>query len=234
MNAALISLALISGFLTFLTPCGLAMLPAYVSYYLGRGDSVKKLSWGKRLMKGLTLGAWAGLGIVSILSLLGLAIVVIGNVVKPFIPWLTIVGALFIIVVGFLMLVKKNFSLSLPIGVKGSGKPTRSFYSYGVIYGLAVMSCSLPIFLAVTLGALSAGGVVGGITVFSFYAGAAGLSMILFSLALSAVRESMLRFMKGVFPYFQKAAALVIILAGVYLIYYQIAVNRALSVFGGF
>jgi len=172
MNAALISLALISGFLTFLTPCGLAMLPAYVSYYLGREDSVKKLSWGGRLRKGLVFGAWAGLGIVSIFAILGLAIVVIGNAVKPFIPWLTIMGALFIIVVGFLMLVKKNFSLSLHIGMKGSGKPTRSFYSYGVIYGLAVMSCSLPIFLAVTLGALSAGGLSGGIIIFSLYAGA--------------------------------------------------------------
>ncbi len=231
MNA-LVSLALISGFLTFLTPCGFAMMPAYVSYYLGREDGAKPLTWGKRLYKGFVFGAMAALGIVTIFSVLGLAVILIGNTIKVFIPWLTILGAVFIVVVGVMMLLKKDFSFFKPMRLGGTAKPNQNFYSFGIIYGLAVMSCSLPIFLAVTLGALSAGGLYGGAIVFGVYAGAAGLSMILFSMALSTVRESMLRLMSSFFPYFQKVAGLVIIVAGLYLIYYQVTINRALVVFG--
>lgn len=231
MNQALVNLALISGFLTFLTPCGFAMLPAYISYYLSRENhQAKSLPWKKRLFKGLSLGFLAGLGIITIFSLLGVVIVVLGNAVKPFIPWLTILGALFVITLGFLMLTKKSFSISLPFHLGGAAKPGQSFYSFGIIYGLAVMSCSLPIFLAVTLGALSAGGIKGGLFVFSLYAGAAGISMVLFSLLLSVMREAILRWLGKMFPYLQKAAALVVIGAGIYLIYYQITVNRALDI----
>lgn len=230
MNPALVNLALISGFLTFLTPCGFAMLPAYISYYLGRDNQPKSLPWKKRLFKGLTFGFLAGLGIITIFSLLGVVIVVLGNAIKPLIPWLTILGALFIIALGFLMLTKRNFSISLPFQLGGAAKPGQNFYSFGIIYGLAVMSCSLPIFLAVTLGALSAGGIQGGLFVFVLYATAAAVSMILFSLILSIIREAILRWLGKIFPYFQKAAAFVIIVAGIYLIYYQITVNRALDI----
>jgi len=231
MSPALINLALISGFLTFLTPCGFAMLPAYVSYYLGRDHQSKPLPLGKRLFKGMILGFWAGMGIITVFTVLGVAIVALGSAVKPLIPWLTIAGGFLIIFLGFLMLWKKDFSISLPFRFGQSPKLGRNFYGFGIIYGLAVMSCSLPIFLAVTLGALSAGGVQGGLFVFGLYAGAAGVSMIIFSLLLSVVRESILRWMRSIFPYFQKVAALVIIAAGIYLIYYQVTINQAFSIF---
>jgi cytochrome c biogenesis protein CcdA len=231
MTSALINLALISGFLTFLTPCGFAMLPAYVSYYLGRDHNPRSLAWGKRLFMGLKLGFWAALGLVTIFSLLGVLIVAAGNVIKPLVPWLTILGGIFIIILGFLMLLKKDFSFTLFLKSPRVPKIGSNFYGFGAIYGLAVMSCSLPIFLAVTLGAWSAGGVLGGLTTFSLYAGAAGVSMIVFSLLLSLIRESILRWLNKVFPYFQKVAAVVIIGAGVYLVYYQITVNQAFKIF---
>lgn len=230
-HLVLINLALISGFLTFLTPCGFAMLPAYISYYLGRSDQFQSLSLGRRIFKGATPGFWAGLGIVSIFALIGTAIVVLGNTVKLFIPWLTMLGALFIIFLAFLMISGRNSSIKLPFKLTRTSKSDQNFYIFGVIYGLAVMSCSLPIFLAVTLGALSARGIQGGLFIFGLYAGAAAVSMVIFSLLLSIMREAILRWLGKVFPYFQKAAAFVIIGAGVYLIYYQITINKAFSIF---
>lgn len=234
MNPALVKLALLSGLLTFLTPCGFAMLPAYVSYHLGRDRQPQPLSQRKRFFTGIVLGFWAGLGIITIFAFMGIIIIALGNAIKSFIPLVTIFGALFITAVGVLMLAKKNFSLYLPFKLGKAAKPEQNFYTFGIIYGLAVMSCSLPIFLAVTLGALSTGGIQGGLFIFSLYAGAAAFSMIVFSLLLSVVRESILRWMSTIFPYFQKATAIIIIGAGIYLIYYQITVNRALDILNSY
>lgn len=235
MNIALINFAIISGFLTFLTPCGIAMIPAYISYYLGKNEKSDKINLFKKIKIGSKIGFFAGLGIISIFVLIGVLVISLGNFIKGFVPWFTILGGIFLVFLGGFLIFKKDFHFNINLLKFLKIKPSfQNFYIFGIVYGLAVMSCSFPIFLSITLGALSLSGFSNMIFVFSLYALSSALSMIIFSLILAVLKEGVLRFLKGIFPYIQKTAGIIVILSGIYLIYYQIKVNRAFDLIGVF
>jgi len=68
IETALIIIAISAGFLSFLSPCGIVILPAFISYYIGRRDKGKKEATYKRGFIGAKLGLYAALGIISALS----------------------------------------------------------------------------------------------------------------------------------------------------------------------
>ena len=244
LEIALIIIAVSAGFLTFLSPCGIAILPAFISYYIGRKDKGKKEASYRRGFIGARLGLFAALGIISIFTLIGILIVVLGNFIKSLVPWLTIIVGIILLIVGFLMLFNKTIYFPIPSKLnnlaetlkKSVFKKERSefskFYLFGIGYGLAVMSCTLPIFLVVIFEALNAGGILQGIFIFLLYAGAAGIGMIALTTVTALSKDFMQNKFSRIFPYIQKITAIVIILAALYLIYYQIFVNRAFSIFG--
>lgn len=245
VESALITIAIVSGFLTFLSPCGIAMVPAYISYYIGRKEKkVKKYTGYRQGFEGARYGFYAALGIISIFVLIGTIITFFSNFIKFLIPWFSMVVGVILIIVGFLMLFKKTFSLNLPIQIKnlfGKIKPFRDreekssefsrFYTFGIGYGFAVMSCTLPIFLIIIFNALNAGGILEGILIFLLYSGTTGIGMIVLSTSTALSKDFMLKKFRRIFPYIQKITAIVIILAGLYLIYYQITVNRVFAIF---
>lgn len=247
IELALIIIAVSAGFLTFLSPCGIAILPAFISYYIGRKenkDSESSSTFFRGIM-GARLGLYAALGIISIFSIIGILIVIFGNFIKSLVPWLTIIVGVVLLVVGFLMLFNKSFyfpmlpkierladKLKSSVFKNGGTSEFPKFYLFGVGYGLAVMSCTLPIFLIVIFEALSAGGILQGIFIFLLYAGAAGIGMIALTTTTALSKDFMQKKFSKIFPYVQKITAIVIILAAIYLIYYQIAVNRAFAVLG--
>jgi len=245
IETALIVIAISAGFLSFLSPCGIAILPAFISYYIGRKDKGRKEPAYKRGFMGAKLGLYAALGIISIFSLIGILIVLLGNFIKAFVPWLTIIVGVVLLVVGFLMLFNKSIHFSFLSRVdrladrfkssaykKGNTHEFPKFYLFGMGYGLAVMSCTLPVFLVVIFEALSAGGILQGLIIFLLYAGAAGVGMIALTTATALSKDFMQKNFSKIFPYVQKITAIVIILSAIYLIYYQIVVNRAFVVFG--
>lgn len=83
----LLPFSFVAGVMTFFNPCGVAMLPSYVSCYLGRkaGRGGPRMGRGWR---GLTLGAVTSAGFFTIFSGVGLLLSAIGSTVARFIPWI--------------------------------------------------------------------------------------------------------------------------------------------------
>jgi cytochrome c-type biogenesis protein len=220
-----------AGMLASVNPCGFAMLPAFISYYLSGEAERTEIALHRRLLRGLWLGVVVTVGFLSVFVVAGSLFSAGGRFLLQLTPWLGAIVGLLLIGLGLWSLLGKGVSLPIPIPqweVQTQG--IRGMFLYGVAYALVSLSCTLPIFLSVFAGALAANNVfsVGGM----FLAYSLGMGTVITSLALatawfqSAVTQRFRRLM----PSIKVVSALALIAAGGYLIYFQIVLNPLLQV----
>lgn len=67
VDTVLMQLAFSAGVVTFFSPCSYALLPAYISYYLGRvSGEERNISSLRGALKGVGVGTAATLGFLSV------------------------------------------------------------------------------------------------------------------------------------------------------------------------
>ena len=112
MIDAPLAIAFGSGMLATVNPCGFAMLPAYLGYFLGleRHDPDVRTSIGRALGVGLSVSA----GFLAVFSLVGLAIYHLSASVDRWTPWATIVIGVGLALLGIAMLRGFEPVVSLP------------------------------------------------------------------------------------------------------------------------
>ena len=101
MTIELIIPSFLAGVLTFIAPCTLPLVPAYISFI--SGESTNK---GKILMNGLLF--IVGFSLVFILF--GILFGLLGSAIVPYRIWLTRIGGIFVILFGLFMLKIINIS----------------------------------------------------------------------------------------------------------------------------
>jgi cytochrome c biogenesis protein CcdA len=224
-----VGLAFGAGMIAAVNPCGFAMLPAYLSLYLGaeEGDFGKR-SAPARLLRALLVGAVVSSGFVLLFAAAGLAISLGGNALLAAMPALGIVIGGVLILIGLWMLAGRTLytgvfeRLASRVGDPGTVS-TRGFFLFGLAYGAASLSCTLPVFLAVIGSSLAAGGVLAGAGQFlSFGLGMAAVLMVL-TLALAFFKQGLLKWLRAAVPYVRLASAVLLVLAGAYIIYYWLS-----------
>ncbi|MBI2656776.1 hypothetical protein HYX03_03485, partial [Candidatus Woesearchaeota archaeon] len=87
-------------------------------------------------------------------------------------------------------------------------------------------ACTLPIFLLIVTTASKAGGFIDGLLIFLIYAAGMSFFMILFSLGVAFSKTIIEKTLKRWMPYIYKFGAVIVILAGIYLIYNQVVLGR--------
>lgn len=240
MNPELFSFAFLAGTIAFFNPCGVAMLPAYVSYYLGRGDkrAAESGSWWRPGLGGLALGLTVSAGFFTVFIAAGLVFSALGTAIAQYIPWAAAGFGLGLIVLGALLVFDKAPALFVPLpklpvelGAAAAGnrwKDVRTFYLYGIGYAVASVGCTIPIFLVVLLQSF-AGGFLGGLLNFSAYALGMTAMMLALSLVTAYSKDVMQRYLRRLMPYVTRISGAVLIGAGGYLIYYQLFYSKILS-----
>ncbi len=207
------------------------MLPTYASYYLGgRKSEAPSISSG--VFKGLGLGLLITLGFISVFASSGFLISLLGRSLLQYVPWLAIAIGFGLVGLGLLLVTGRSVYLSLPsrLNINPLRKGRGSIYLFGVAYAIASLSCTIPLFLLVVLQALSTGGLVSGFAIFLSYAVGMGVMMTILSVALGASKEALSSYFKKAIPYIGKLSGFIIILAGIYLIYFQVFVGRFFEV----
>jgi cytochrome c-type biogenesis protein len=96
----------------------------------------------------------------------------------------------------------------------------RGFFLFGLAYGAASLGCTLPAFLAVVSSGVAASGVVPGAMRFLGYGLGMASVLVALTVALAFFKEGLLKWLRGALPYVQTASALLLILAGAYVILY--------------
>jgi cytochrome c biogenesis protein CcdA len=138
-------------------------------------------------------------------------------------PLLSLIVGLALVLLGiWLLRGKKSLALYIPQPKLDVGaRNPRSIFLYGLAYGFASLSCTLPIFLAVVGASLTVAGLSGLTLMFSSYA--LGMAVVLMSVTLGAAlfKGIVAQWFSRLLPYMNTIGAVLLIVAGLYLIWFQ-------------
>ena len=233
IDIKLASLAFSAGLVSFVNPCGFALLPVYITYYF-KNEGLEKSTLLKRILAGLIFGLMVSFGFVVVFSLIGILVSYIGRTILRYVGWLDLSIGILLIIIGFIYLLnlsaKINLNCLTNFGEKLKSNKLRnkylSFFLYGMGFAIASLGCTLPIFLLVVASAIKASGFFNGFIIFLVYASGMSFFMILFSFGVAFSKTIIEKTLKRWMPYIYKFGAVVVIIAGAYLIYNQIVLGR--------
>ncbi len=215
-----------AGMIAAVNPCGFAMLPAYLSLYLGaREDDFAELPTKGRMLRALLVGATVSSGFVLLFGLAGIIISAGGNALLRVMPPLGFLIGVALVLLGLLILVGRSVYFSFferlanRIGDPGTVS-VRGFFLFGLAYGAASLSCTLPVFLVVVGGGIAADGLLAGVGQFFVYSFGMASVLVALTLALAFFKQGLVARVKKAVPYVQLASAVLLILAGVYTVLY--------------
>ncbi|MFV1858791.1 MAG: cytochrome c biogenesis CcdA family protein [Anaerolineales bacterium] len=223
LGALPVAWAFSAGMLATVNPCGWALLPSYAAYYLGSNEAgYEQRSTMRRASEGLRLGLLMTAGFLVIFSIVGAAISLGLRVLVQVMPFLAILVGLGLIGLGLWLLFGGSLRISIPTPtINAQARNPKSVFAYGLAYGFASLSCTLPIFLVVIGSSLATG--TPGEAAIMFASFGAGMALVLmavvFSIAL--VKGAIVEQVQAVLPYVYRFGAALLILAGAYLIWYQ-------------
>lgn len=236
MNVSQLNLAFAftAGVFATINPCAWAMLPAFISYYLGsREEGYEQRPLSGRAAEGILLGLLITAGFLMVFGSMALILSAGLRVIITVMPFLTIVMGVLLVLLGLWLLGGKSLPVRIPQPTWDvRARHPQSVFLYGVAYGLASLSCTLPVFLAVVGASLTAAGFAGMSVMFAAYG--LGMAVVLMSVAVGAAlfKSVVAHWFQKLLPYVHTVGALLLIVAGVYLIWYQ---GRYLPLFlGGF
>jgi len=220
--------AFAAGAATFFNPCGIALLPMYVSQYIARKDKGTYLEAKDVLpvgiMRGALIGFAATLGFLVLFGLFGLLLSYVGSLISNAMPSIALILGLILMGIGTTVLLKVPIHLNIPFVTKirpQSKQGFSSYFTFGIAYGLASLSCTIPVFLLVVLAALSTGGFIASLAIYLAYAAGMGALMISLSVGMVASKKFSNNYLKLVRPHMHKINGSLIIAAGLYVIYIQ-------------
>ncbi len=219
-----------AGMIAAVNPCGFAMLPAYLSLYLGaREEDFAKRTPLAKMLRALLVGGVVSSGFVLLFGLAGVVISAGGNALLGAMPALAILIGLALILIGLWMLAGRSIYFSAferfagRVAKDPGAVSVRGFFLFGLAYGAASLSCTLPIFLAVVGSGISAGGFLAGAGQFLGYGLGMASVFVALTLALAFFKQGLVVRIKKVVPYVQLASAVLLVLAGAYMIFYWLS-----------
>ncbi|MFQ6135214.1 MAG: cytochrome c biogenesis CcdA family protein [Nitrososphaerales archaeon] len=199
-----------AGVFVLFSPCGYALLPGYISYYLGSEVTVP------RALKG---GVTSTLGLIAIFSAIGLGASLIGGLIKPYITLFTVFAAVILIILGVLILAEVNLPSPYIQIVSSNRRGLTGFFIFGIAYGLAAAGCTAPIFFSIILIAVMGSGAFGGLLTFLLYALGVGFPLIVTSILVATAKRPLISRIRNLTPRLYRLSGVVLILVGIYLIY---------------
>ncbi|HED13029.1 MAG TPA: cytochrome c biogenesis protein CcdA [Gammaproteobacteria bacterium] len=213
-----IAFAFFIGTITTVNPCGFVLLPAYFTHRLGTrsGGDGNKLD---AVLHAITIGISATSGFVLVFAIVGGATVFGAHWLSSVFPWTGLVIGVVLMIVGLWIMLGLRITLRIPALAHLSPKnDLGGDFAYGAGYAIVSLSCTLPIFLAIT-GTTFSEGILPNIT--NFIAFALGVGTILTALSVSAAlaRSGLERTLKSFLPYVHRASGAILFLAGLYVSY---------------
>ncbi len=216
-----------AGAVSAVNPCGFALLPAYLTLFLGAAEEgYEKQPTRLRLMKAI----WVGLNVTAGFSLLFLVIgalfLLSNTLIASLLPWFSLVLGIFLLVLGGWMLSGNHFSLTIMLKLAGKVGDPRDitlygFFLFGVAFGISSLGCTLPIFLAVVGSSFAQGNFLEGMKQFGVYVAGAGTVLTALAVSISLLKEGvLLPYLRKIQPLIGKISAWFLFFAGGFMIYH--------------
>lgn len=222
MIDAPLALAFASGIVAAVNPCGFAMLPAYVGFFLGKeGDRVP--SKGESVLRAIPVALAVSLGFVVVFGIVGIALRPISSSVQEYAPWATIVIGIGLVIFGIVTVRGFEMSARLPkLNKGGKSQGLGSMFLYGVSYAVASLTCTIGIFIATIVNAFSRTNFISGVSVLLMYAAGMGLVITALTVAIALARDSVVKFMRTGMQYANRVAGVLMVVMGTYVAWYGV------------
>jgi cytochrome c biogenesis protein CcdA len=172
-----------AGMVSTVNPCGFSMLPAYLSLYLGgRHDGTASRHFILRGGKALLIGTAVTLGFTVLFSFFGVILWAGGYILMQYLPWLGLFVGATLASLGLFLLAGKSIHTALPARLANRmGTPEsqgfKTYFIFGIGYGMASLGCTLPVFLVVVGSAIKSQGFSNGL--FQFFSYSLGMGAVL-------------------------------------------------------
>ena len=227
--------AFAAGMASAVNPCGFAMLPAYLGLYLGTNEEATLSGHPVRRMgRAIVVGSAVTAGLVV---LFGGAGTVIGLGARTFVvdvlPWVGLVIGIVLSIIGdWLVFGGKLYTRIAAQASSRIGDPSqvslRGYFLFGLSYGTASLSCTLPIFLAVVGSSLAVSRLATSLGQFFLYAFGMGIVIMALTLGMAIFKGGMVRAVRKALPYIQPVGSWLMVLAGMYIVFYWLTIGGLL------
>jgi cytochrome c-type biogenesis protein len=218
------ALAFTAGLVATINPCGLAMLPAYLSFFLGLDDGAGDGAASRSVGRGLVVGAVVSAGFLTVFGLAGVLLTAGVQAAVDVLPWAAMVVGVGVAALGVALLGGYELRVSLPkVGAAPPGRGLRGVYLFGVSYAVASLSCTLPVFLVVVAGTIPQLGFVAGVATFLVYGLGMSTLLLLITLAVATGRRAFVGRLRRSSQHVDRIAGGVLVLAGAYIVVFWVS-----------
>ena len=209
------------GMVALVNPCGFALLPAYLGYFLGTAEGDASESRILALNRAQVVALSMSAGFLAVFGLLGIVFAGILDSINEYLPWVTLVMGIGLVGLGIAMLAGFQPLLSLPKLEKGTGsRSTASMFVFGVSYALASLTCTIGLFLS-AVGTSAAGNSFGQrFGGFISYGVGMGLMATGLTLAVAFGQKGLVNNFRRLLPRINLISAVILVIVGAYVAWY--------------
>jgi cytochrome c biogenesis protein CcdA len=218
--------AFTAGLVATVNPCGFAMLPAYLGYFLGV-DEPEGTNTVTAVGRALRTGAVVSSGFLLVFGIAGAIIVAGVRSLTTILPWVALVVGAGLVVLGITLLRGHYLTIRLP-SIRGKkDRSNGSLFVFGISYAVASLSCTLPIFLSLVATTFTQTTFFAGFAAFIAYGLGMSLVLVGITVALALGKDTLVRKLRGTAPYINKISGVVMILAGGFIVWYWATILRS-------
>jgi cytochrome c-type biogenesis protein len=210
----------ILGVLAAVNPCGFVLLPTYLVYFLGTELNRGVENPAVAVARSLKIGAAVSSGFVGIFMVVGIISRLFTTVIRDNAKYAALAIGLALVVAGLAMFRGWKPPIAQPSVQVGEGRTVRSMFLFGIVYAVASIGCTLPFLTSVIFSSIGRDGFVSGVLSTVLYGLGMGMLVTGLTVALAFARVGVVSVLKRGFPVFDKIAAGLVVLTGLYLTWY--------------
>lgn len=224
-----------AGMVSAVNPCGFVMLPAYLGLYLGVNDKdAGKMNPLLHVFRALKVGGAVTLGFVVLFGAAGILMSVGARAaVVDILPYLGLVIGIALALAGSWMVgggkLYTGFAAQAASRIGDPGQVNaKGYFLFGLSYGIASLSCTLPIFLSVIGTSFAVSEIGTSVGQFILYAVGMGTVILALTLGMAFFKGAMLGTLRKVLPYVQPIGSWLMVVAGSYIVFYWLTIGDLL------
>jgi cytochrome c biogenesis protein CcdA len=226
--------AFVAGMASVFNPCGFPLLPVYLGLYMNADHStVKPEGMVGKVLRPLLVGGTVALGLVVLFGLTGLVLGVASQIVVRSLPLLGLgIGGLLVLGGWWTLCGQGLHSWSMINSATYVGKTNqigvKAYFLFGISFGVASLSCTLPIFLTVVGTTFTHRGVIPAIFQLLLYGCGMGMVIVVLTVFVALVKTGLVNSLERVVPYLNVFTGMLMTLAGCYLVFYWLTIGGIL------
>jgi cytochrome c-type biogenesis protein len=223
MREVPVAFAFAAGLVATINPCGFAMLPAYLSYFMGLDDDGDAPSRRTSVARGLAVGVVVSAGFVVVFGVSGALVNAGFRSIIDYVPWVALIVGVALTGLGVGMVLGFQPTVSLPhLQRGGTSRRYRSVFVFGMSYAVASLSCALPVFLAVTGAASATPTFLAGVLTYVVYGLGMSMLLVVLTIAMVLARDGVVRRVRALLPHVGRISGAILVVSGSYITAYWV------------